>query len=107
MSPKGFVLSLTPPLRAPWLYVRTNVRECRIGSRMRQAVRALTRQNLIAIAVGALLAGASLLAFNLWIGHLVDAEGRRAIDNAAQRAVSVANARLSQALAALDDLSDQ
>jgi sensor c-di-GMP phosphodiesterase-like protein len=74
---------------------------------MRQAVRALTRQNLIAIAVGALLAGAALLAFNLWIEHLVDREGRHAVDNAAQRAVSVANARLSQALHALDDLSDQ
>jgi sensor c-di-GMP phosphodiesterase-like protein len=74
---------------------------------MRQAVRGLTRQNLIAIVVGVFLAGVPLLAFNLWLGNLVDGQSQRDVDNAAQRAVSVANARLSQALSALDDLADQ
>jgi sensor c-di-GMP phosphodiesterase-like protein len=74
---------------------------------MRQAVRALTRQNLIAIAVGVFLAGVPLLAFNFWLGNLLDGQGRQDIDNAAERAVMVANARLSQALATLDDLSEQ
>lgn len=82
------------------------MRDFRFGCRMRQAVRALTRQNLVAIAVGVVLAGVSLLVFNLWLGNLVAGHGQRAIDNAAHRAVSVANARLSQALAALDELSD-
>jgi sensor c-di-GMP phosphodiesterase-like protein len=72
---------------------------------MGRGVRVLTRRNLIAIVVGVALGGALLLAFNLWIGSLVDEQGQLQIDNAAQRAVSVANARLSQALAAIDDLA--
>jgi sensor c-di-GMP phosphodiesterase-like protein len=74
---------------------------------MGPSVRALTRHNLIAIAVGVFLAGVPLLAFNLWLGNLVDRQGQREVENAAFRAVSVANARLSQALSALDDLSEQ
>ncbi|HXD47107.1 MAG TPA: EAL domain-containing protein [Pseudolabrys sp.] len=74
---------------------------------MGPAVRAMSRHNLIAIAVGVFLAGAPLLVFNLWFGNLLDRQSQREIDNTAQRAVSVANARLSQALAALDDLSGQ
>ena len=62
---------------------------------MGRFVRALTRRNLIAIAAGVVLAGVPLLAFNLWIGSLVDHQGQREITNAAMRAVSVANARLS------------
>ena len=74
---------------------------------MGRCVRRLTRRNLIAIAAGVVLAGVPLLAFNLWIGSLVDHQGQREITNAAMRAVSVANARLSQALTALDDLAAQ
>ena len=74
---------------------------------MRQAVRALTRQNLVAIVVGVFLASVPLLVFNLWLGNVLDGQAEQAVANAAQRAVSVANSRLSQALTALDDLSDQ
>jgi sensor c-di-GMP phosphodiesterase-like protein len=74
---------------------------------MGRFVRALTRRNLIAIVAGVVLAGLPLLAFNLWIASLVDHQGQREITNAAMRAVSVANARLSQALSAVDDLAAQ
>jgi sensor c-di-GMP phosphodiesterase-like protein len=72
---------------------------------MGRVVRALTRRNLIAMVAGVVLAGLPLLAFNLWLGTLFQQEGRHQIDNAAERAVSVADARLSQALAAIESLA--
>lgn len=71
---------------------------------MGRFARVLTRRNLIAIAAGVVLAGVPLLAFNLWIDSLVDHHGQREIANAAMRAVSVADARLTQALTAVDNL---
>ena len=101
------LLSLTPPLRGHGFIGRWAHGDAGSGIRMGRFVRALTRRNLIAIAAGVVLAGVPLLAFNLWIGSLVDGQGQREITNAAMRAVSVANARLSQALTALDDLAAQ
>ncbi len=68
-------------------------------------VRALTRRNLIATVAGVLLAGAPMLAFNVWLNGFVGRQSALEVDNAAQRAVAVANARLSQALSAIDDLA--
>ena len=75
------------------------------GSRMGRVARALTRRNLLAIVAGAFLAGVPLLVFNFWLGSLIERQGQAEIDSAAKRAVALANARLSQALGALDDLA--
>jgi sensor c-di-GMP phosphodiesterase-like protein len=71
---------------------------------MGRVLRALTRRNLAATAAGAILAGVPLIVFNLWLGGLVDGQATLQVQNAAQRMVSVADARLSQALAVIDGL---
>ncbi len=76
-----------------------------VDIRMGRVARVLTRRNLIAIVAGAFLAGVPLLVFNFWLGSLIDRQGQAEIDSAANRAVALANGRLSQALAALDDLA--
>ncbi len=70
-------------------------------------VRAFTRWNLIAIAVGALLAGVPLIAFDFWLGGLIDRQSRAEIESAARRAVALADHRLGQAAGALDELAAQ
>ncbi|HWE79670.1 MAG TPA: EAL domain-containing protein [Pseudolabrys sp.] len=61
----------------------------------------------MAIVAGAFLAGVPLLVFNFWLGSLIDRQGQTEIDSAANRAVALANGRLSQALGALDELALQ
>jgi sensor c-di-GMP phosphodiesterase-like protein len=63
------------------------------------------RNNLIAIVAGIVLAGAPLIAFNFWLGRLVDTQGGEQISIAAKRAVSLAEARLNQTITALDELA--
>ena len=46
-------------------------------------VRAFTRRNIIAIAVGVLLAGAPLVAFDFWLGGLIDRQGQEEVDTSA------------------------
>jgi len=75
------------------------------GIRMRRVARVLTRRKLLAIVAGAFLAGVPLLVFNVWLDGLIARQGQAEIDSAANRAVALANARLSQALEALDDLA--
>jgi sensor c-di-GMP phosphodiesterase-like protein len=70
-------------------------------------VRALTRRNLIAIAAGVVLAGAPLIAFDFWLDRLVDTQGEAQVENAAKRAISLAEGRLIQAVSALDALAAQ
>lgn len=70
-------------------------------------LRAFTRRNLMAIAVGVLFVGASLVAFDFWLGGLIDRQGRAEVTNAARRAVALADARLRQAAGALDVLAAQ
>jgi len=72
---------------------------------MGRVARALTRRKLIAIVAGAFLAGVPLLVFNHWLGSLIERQGQIEIDSAANRAVALADARLSQTLAALDELA--
>ncbi|MGC1694653.1 MAG: EAL domain-containing protein [Pseudolabrys sp.] len=68
-------------------------------------VRALTRKNIIAIVVGVLLAGAPLLAFNLWIGGLINRQGQEEVDTSAKRAIALAESRVAQVISALDGLA--
>src|SRR5215831_2261631 len=68
-------------------------------------VRALTRKKLIAIAAGVVLAGAPLLVFDLWIGGLINRQGQDEVGTSAQRAVALAESRVSQVIEALDGLA--
>jgi sensor c-di-GMP phosphodiesterase-like protein len=68
-------------------------------------VRALTRRNIVAIAVGVLLAGAPLAAFNFWLGGLIDRQGREDVETSAKRAIALAESRVTQVIAALDGLA--
>ena len=68
-------------------------------------VRAFPRRNLIAIAVGIVLAGVPLIAFDLWLDRLGEGQGWAEVTTAGRRAVSLAEQRLSQTMAALDDLA--
>ena len=49
-----------------------------------------------------LLAGALVVAFDLWLGGFIDRQARAEIDVGARRAVALADTRLNQARAALD-----
>jgi hypothetical protein len=42
---------------------------------MGSTVRAFSRRNLIAIAAGALLAGVPLIAFDFWLGSMINRQG--------------------------------
>lgn len=70
-------------------------------------VRALTRWNLAAIAVGALLAGIPLIAFDFWLGSIVDRQSRVEVESGARRAIALVDHRLGQAMVALDGLTAQ
>jgi sensor c-di-GMP phosphodiesterase-like protein len=68
-------------------------------------VRGFTRRNFVAIAVGVLLAGAPLVAFDFWLDGYIDRQGQTEVSAAASRAVALADARLDQAVGALDALA--
>ncbi len=72
---------------------------------VRLSVRALTRRNVVAIAVGVLLASAPLIVFDFWLGGLVDRQGQAEVSTAALRAIALANARLAMVIEALDGLA--
>jgi sensor c-di-GMP phosphodiesterase-like protein len=68
-------------------------------------VRAFSRKNIIAIVVGALLAGAPLLAFDLWLSALINRQGQEEVDTSGRRALALAEARVTQVISALDGLA--
>ena len=68
-------------------------------------VRALTRKKIIAIAAGVVLAGVPLLVFDLWISGLINRQGQDEVMTSAQRAVALAESRVSQVIEALDGLA--
>ena len=68
-------------------------------------VRVFSRRNIVAIAVGALLAGAPLVAFDLWLGGLINRQGQEEVDTSARRAISLAESRVSQVISTLDGLA--
>jgi sensor c-di-GMP phosphodiesterase-like protein len=67
--------------------------------------RAFTRRNLFAIAAGVFLVGAPLIAFDFWLGGVIDRQGQAEVDFSARRAVALADSRVVQAVAALDRLA--
>jgi sensor c-di-GMP phosphodiesterase-like protein len=74
---------------------------------MGSVLRALTRRNLIAVAVGVLLAGVPLLAFDLWLDGLIDRQGQADVDTSAKRTIAIAESRVAQVVGALDALAAQ
>ncbi len=70
-------------------------------------VRAVSRRNIFAIVVGAVLAGGPLIAFNFWLDNLIERQGETEVTTAAKRAMALAEARLSEAVVTLDHLAAQ
>jgi len=68
-------------------------------------VRGVTRRNLFAIVVGALLAGGPFIAFNLWLDNLIERQGQSEVSTAAKRAIALAEARVRDAVGTLDTLA--
>jgi sensor c-di-GMP phosphodiesterase-like protein len=68
-------------------------------------VRAVTRRNIFAIVVGAVVAGAPMFALNFWLEGLIDRKGEAEVGTAAKRAVALAEARVKDAVGALDGLA--
>jgi sensor c-di-GMP phosphodiesterase-like protein len=67
--------------------------------------RAFTRRNLFAIAAGVLLVGAPLIAFDFWLGGVIDRQGQSEVDTSAKRAIALAESRTTTVIAALDALA--
>jgi sensor c-di-GMP phosphodiesterase-like protein len=72
---------------------------------MGRFLRAFTRRNVVAIVVGVLLAGALLIAFDFWLGGLIDQRGQEEVETSAKRAISLAESRVTQVIGALDQLA--
>jgi sensor c-di-GMP phosphodiesterase-like protein len=72
---------------------------------MGSLVRAFSRRNLIAIAAGVMLAGAPLVALDVWLDRLIDTQGGEQVAHAARRAISLAETRLNQTIGALNELA--
>jgi len=68
-------------------------------------VRAFSRRNIFAIAVGVILAGVPLIAFNFWLDDLIEKQGEAEVDTSARRVIALAEARVRDAIGALDDLA--
>jgi sensor c-di-GMP phosphodiesterase-like protein len=68
------------------------------------SVRAFTRQHIAAIAVGVLVAGTPLIAFNFWLSGMIDRQGQAEADAGARRMVALAESRVGEVIHALDEL---
>ena len=69
------------------------------------SVRAFTRQNIVAIAIGVLVAGAPLIAFNFWLSGVIDRQGQAETESAARRMIALGESRVGEVMRALDDLA--
>ena len=69
------------------------------------SVRAFTRQHIVAIAVGVLVAGTPLIAFNFWLSGVIDRQGQAETDAAARRMISLSESRVGEVVRALDRLA--
>ena len=74
---------------------------------MAWTLRALTRRNIAAIGAGILLACTPLIAFDFWLGGVINRQGQEEVDTAAKRAISLADSRVNDAVNALDELAAQ
>jgi len=63
------------------------------------------QKRLIAIAIGVVVAGGPLLAFDSWLGNLVERQIQEDSTNLAKRSIHLAELRLGRTVAALDDLA--
>ena len=68
-------------------------------------VRAFPRRNLIAIATGIVLVAVPLVAFDFWLGGLIDRQGQAEVETSAKRAVALAESRVTSVIEALDALA--
>jgi sensor c-di-GMP phosphodiesterase-like protein len=68
-------------------------------------LRAFTRRNVIAIAVGVLLAGAPFVAFDVWLGSVINRQAQEEVATSAKRAIALAESRVSDVTRALDALA--
>ncbi len=68
-------------------------------------VRAFTRRNIVAIAFGVLLTGAPLIAFDFWLGGLIDRQGQEEVETSAKRAIALAESRVTNVIGMLDELA--
>lgn len=59
----------------------------------------------MAIVAGVFLASVPLLAFDGWLGNVIARQGQDEVDTSARRAISLAEARVSSVVRALDDLA--
>ena len=66
---------------------------------------AFTRKNLMAIAIGAALAGAPLLALDFWLAQIVERQGSNDVASSAKRAIGLVESRVTQVIVALEDLA--
>jgi len=67
--------------------------------------RGFTRQNIVAIAVGVFLAGAPMVAFNFWLGSVVDKHGREEGDLSARHAITLIEQRIGAVVRTLEGLN--
>ena len=74
---------------------------------MAWTLRAFTRRNIVAIGAGILLASAPLVAFDFWLGGVINRQGQEEVDTSAKRAISLAESRVNDAVGALDELAAQ
>jgi sensor c-di-GMP phosphodiesterase-like protein len=68
-------------------------------------VRAFTRKHIIAMVLGVLLAGGPLIAFDYWVSRLIERQTADDVMTSAKRATALAESRVAQIVAALDDLA--
>jgi sensor c-di-GMP phosphodiesterase-like protein len=68
-------------------------------------VRGFGRKDLIAVALGVVLAGGPLLAFDYWISRLIERQNLEDVTTSAKRAIALAETRVSEVIAALDGLA--
>jgi sensor c-di-GMP phosphodiesterase-like protein len=70
-------------------------------------LRGFTRRNVIAIAAGVLLAGAPFVAFDVWLGGVIERQAQEEVVTSAKRAISLAEARVNDVIGMLDGLAAQ
>jgi len=74
---------------------------------MAWTLRAFTRRNIVAIGAGILFASVPLVAFDFWLGGVINRQGQEEVDTSAKRAISLADSRVNDAVDALDELAAQ
>jgi sensor c-di-GMP phosphodiesterase-like protein len=71
---------------------------------VKKLARNFSRKHIIAIVLGAGLAGAPLLLFDYWLSRAIQRQTADEITTSAKRAIALADTRVSQAITALDGL---